>query len=69
MTDGKGLLARNLRDADSASEKLDALFLSIYGTTPTAAERQKYQSMMNSPRDIQALAKAMINSKRFIFVQ
>ena len=69
MTDGKGLLARNLRDADSSSEKLSTLFLSIYGTMPTTAERQRYGSMMKSPRDTQALSKAMINSKRFLFVQ
>jgi hypothetical protein len=69
MTDGKGVLARNLRDADSASGKLDTLFLSIYGIMPTTAERQRYQPMMKSPRDIQALAKAMLNSKRFLFIQ
>ena len=69
MTDGTGLLARNLRDADSDSEKLETLFLSIYGTLPTATERQRYGPMMRSPRDIQALSKAMLNSKRFLFVQ
>ena len=69
MTDGKGLLARNLRDARSSSEKLNTLFLSIYGTMPTAGERQRYGPMMNSTRDVQALSKAMINSKRFLFVQ
>ncbi|MFK7910546.1 MAG: DUF1549 domain-containing protein [Akkermansiaceae bacterium] len=69
MTDGKGMLARSLRDADSPAQKLETLFLSVYGTMPTTAERQRYQSMMKSPRDIQALAKAMLNSKRFLFVQ
>ena len=69
MTDGKGLLARNLRNAKSPTGKINTLFLSIYGTLPTPAERQRYQSMMKSPRDIQVLAKAMLNSKRFLFMQ
>ena len=69
MTDGKGLLARNLRNAKSPTGKINTLFLSIYGTLPTPAERQRYQSMMNTPRDVQALAKAMLNSKRFLFMQ
>jgi hypothetical protein len=69
MTDGKGLLARNLRDAKSPTGKLNTLFLSIYGTLPTPAERQRYQSMMKSPRDVQTLGKAMLNSKRFLFIQ
>ncbi len=69
MTDGKGLLARSLRDAPSPAGKLDTLFLSIYSTLPTTPERQRYQPMMKSPRDIQTLAKAMLNSKRFLFIQ
>ena len=69
MTDGKGLLAQNIRNAPSPAEKLDALFLSIYGTLPTKSERTRYQSMMQKPSDIQILAKAMLNSKRFLFVQ
>ena len=36
---------------------------------PTTAERQRYQPMMKSYRDMQALAKAMLNSKRFLFLQ
>ena len=69
MTDGRGVLARNLRAADSPRERLDTLFLSIYGNLPTPDERQRYQPMMRLPKDIQALSKAMLNSKRFLFVQ
>lgn len=69
MTDGKGLLARRLRAAGSPAERLDTLFLSIYATLPTATERTRYQPMMQNPRELQTLAKAMLNSKRFLFVQ
>lgn len=69
MTDGRGLLARNLRAAGNADGRLDTLFLSIYGTLPSADERQRFRPMMQSPRNIRALAKAMLNSKRFLFVQ
>ncbi|MBT8038265.1 MAG: DUF1549 and DUF1553 domain-containing protein [Verrucomicrobiae bacterium] len=69
MTDGKGLLARNLRKTNNPSERLDTLFLSIYGNLPNASERKRYQTMMQSPTNIQTLAKAMLNSKRFLFVQ
>ncbi|NNJ86442.1 MAG: DUF1553 domain-containing protein [Akkermansiaceae bacterium] len=69
MADGKGLLARNLRAAKNPADRLDTLFLSIYSTLPTDDERQQYQAMMQSPTDIHILAKAMLNSKRFLFVQ
>ncbi len=35
LTDGKGVLARALRAAKSPSERLEVLFLSVYGTMPT----------------------------------
>ena len=69
MTDGKGLLARNLRAAKTPKERLDTLFLSLYGTLPTAEERQRYEALMQSPTSIRTMAKAMMNSKRFLFVQ
>ncbi|BDS07921.1 hypothetical protein NT6N_29610 [Oceaniferula spumae] len=69
LTDGKSKLASNLRSADNASERLEVLFLAIYSQMPTTAERETYEPMMRSPQQIQVLAKAMLNSKRFLFVQ
>ena len=68
-TDKNGELPKLLKSCNSPSEKLDALFISIYATYPTEAERTKYEPMMKNPKDIIVLSKAMINSKRFLFSQ
>lgn len=69
LADGKGKLANSLRQSSGRAEKLDTLFLSIYGCLPTPSERKLYEPMMSSYQQVQVLAKAMINSKRFLFVQ
>ena len=69
VTDKKGTLPNLLMRASSASEKLDILFTSIYSRYPTASEKAKYKAYMNNPKQIQILAKAMLNSKRFLFLQ
>jgi len=69
VTDGKGKLATAMRDAQSDSQRLDALFLTIYGIRPTDEEQQKYQALTNTAAELRALARAMMNSKRFLFVQ
>ncbi|MGB0992225.1 MAG: DUF1549 domain-containing protein [Akkermansiaceae bacterium] len=69
LADGKGLLAKNLRAAGSPSARLEMLFLSIYGAMPTEQERKNFEPLMENPRDIGTLAKAMMNSKRFLFIQ
>ncbi|MBK1853998.1 DUF1549 domain-containing protein [Verrucomicrobiaceae bacterium 5K15] len=69
LTDGKGKLAREMRASATASQKLETLFLTIYGSMPTPAERERFEPLMGSPRQVQTLAKAMLNSKRFLFVQ
>lgn len=69
VTDGKGRLANGLRKASSDSERLEILFLSIYGARPTDQEQQCYQSLTANPSDLRALSRAMMNSKRFLFVQ
>ena len=69
MVEKKGLLAKNLKRASSSSERLEELFLSIYGQMPSESERERYEPLMQSPKDITPLVKAMLNSKRFLFVQ
>ncbi len=63
------LLAKGLLQTDSPSERLNHLFLAIYGKMPTQKERQRYEPMMRKPKDVKPLVKAMLNSKRFLFVQ
>lgn len=69
VTDGKGKLAQALRDASSDAQRLEILFLTIYGTRPTDEEQNKYQSFTSTAADLRSLARAMMNSKRFLFVQ
>ena len=69
LTDGKGQLAASLRKADSASQRLNILFLSIYGCMPTESERQQLEPMAGNSTHLTTLARAMMNSKRFLFVQ
>jgi len=69
LTDGKGVLARALRSADSSSARLEVLFLTIYGTMPTEHERQQLEPLVSNPTHLTTLVRAMMNSKRFLFVQ
>ena len=64
-----GSLPALIRSARSDNEKLDILYVAIYGCYPTNAERSKYLKHMVDGKSMQVFAKAMLNSKRFLFVQ
>jgi len=69
VTDGSGKLAKTLRQTKTDEQRLEILFLSIYGTRPTAEEQEKYQKLTGTATDLRALARAMLTSKRFLFIQ
>lgn len=69
LTDRKGTLPNLLLKSNSPSEKLNSLFISIYSCYPTEKELQKYLPFMGDPKQIQILARSMLNSKRFLFLQ
>ena len=69
LTYKKTALARGLVQNKSSSTRLEHLYLSIYSQMPSEAERQRYEPMMQSSKTIKTLIKAMLNSKRFLFVQ
>lgn len=69
LTDGKGELSTALRKAESPAQRLDVLFLSIYGCLPTDVERQKLEPLAADASTLTTLARAMVSSKRFLFVQ
>ena len=56
-------------EQESPSERLNSLFLGIYGALPSEAERAKFEPLVSDDNEIKKLARAMISSKRFIFVQ
>ena len=62
-------MAKNLAKMKSDQEKLDYLFLSILGTKPQPKETSKYISVVADRQTLSDLATAMVNSKRFIFIQ
>lgn len=69
VTDRKGTLPNLLLKASSPTEKLNVLFITIYSRYPSEAELQKYAPFMKNPKETRVLAKAMLNSKRFLFLQ
>lgn len=69
ITVEKGELAKRILKAGSASERLDVLFLSIYNRYPNSDDRKQLSSLHRNRQDAQLLAKAMLNSKRFLFIQ
>ncbi len=69
VTDRKGTLPNLLAKADSSKQKLNILFITIYSRYPTDAEVTKFIQYMTNPKQTQVLAKAMLNSKRFLFLQ
>ena len=69
VTNDKGNLRQAYSAAKSPTDKLNALFISIYSRYPTLAEKEKYLSVMNDKKQSEAFARAMLNSKRFLFLQ
>ena len=65
----KSRLGETLAALDSADERLDCLFITLFSQLPSPAERQKYHSLAASPLDLRDLARAMLTSNRFIFIQ
>ena len=69
LTDGKGELSTSLRQAKSPGQRLDTLFLSIYACLPSEKERQALEPLTANPTTLTTLARAMVSSKRFLFVE
>ena len=62
-------LPKNLYKMDSANKKLEYLFLALLGTKPEPRETSKYVSLVENYQTLNDLATAIVNSKRFIFIQ
>jgi len=69
IADQKGYLAELMKEEESARDKLAVLFISIYSRPPSAKEKALFRDFTGKPKQLNALFKAMINSKNFIFVQ
>ena len=69
ITDENGIMAQQMKSARREEQRLDVLFLSIYNKYPSRQERTALKYVARSRQDIKILAKAMLNSKRFLFIQ
>ena len=58
-----------MRDAKTPRDQLNILFIGIYSRYPTAEEHAKFQSLVSDKKKLRVLAKAMLNSKNFLFLQ
>jgi len=69
LTNNKGVILELMRDAKTPRDKLNILFIGIYSRYPTSEEHKKFQPFINDKKQIRVLAKAMLNSKNFLFLQ
>lgn len=69
LTDNKGVILELMRDAKTPRDQLNILFIGIYSRYPTAEEHAKFQSLVSDKKKLRVLAKAMLNSKNFLFLQ
>ncbi len=69
VTDKNGALPDALKKAKTPEERLNTLFLAIYSRYPTEKETARFKSYTSDLKQIGVLAKAMINSKSFLFIQ
>jgi len=69
ITDKQGALIKLISGISKDDEKLETLFISIYSRPPSRKEKSDYLHMMKKLVDMRSLTKAMLASKRFLFVQ
>ncbi len=69
VLDPKSELARELKAQSTPESRLDVLFLTLFSERPPAAEKQRYLSMAKDITSLRDLATAMLNSKRFLFIE
>ncbi|NNM30580.1 MAG: DUF1553 domain-containing protein, partial [Akkermansiaceae bacterium] len=58
-----------LSEITSAESRLDYLFLAFFASKPTEAEKEQFLPLASNREDIFTLARAMLTSNRFLFVQ
>lgn len=70
FADGKkSRIARELLGIDSPEERVDHLWLTLFACEPTPAERSRYVPLAEDPIQLRDLARAMLTSNRFLFIQ
>ena len=58
-----------LAELPTAERRLEYLFLAFYSSRPTEEEKEQLLPLAENREDIFTLARAMLTSKRYLFVQ
>ncbi len=69
LTNRRNSFAQNLKNTKSPKERLDLLFLSLYSALPTEAEKEAFLPETKTLESTATLARAILTSNRFLFVQ
>ena len=62
-------LTQWIKETKSNKEKIDLLFLAIYARYPSEEELEEYLPYTDKTYKLKVVAKAMLNSKHFLFIQ
>ncbi|HVJ47411.1 MAG TPA: DUF1553 domain-containing protein [Luteolibacter sp.] len=65
----RSVLSQRLSSLKTPDERLDLVFLRIYSRLPSSQERERYAPLAGDEKSIRDLARAMLTSNQFIFVQ
>jgi hypothetical protein len=65
----RSYLNKELSRTDAPEDRLDFLFLSLFGERPTPQEKDRYLAKAKDNSTLRDLASAMLTSNRFIFIQ
>ncbi|WP_193214998.1 DUF1549 domain-containing protein [Luteolibacter marinus] len=65
----KSMLGRQLANLKTPRERLDCLFLTLFSQRPDAAEQERFLPLAKDPTALRDLARAMMTSNRFLFIQ
>ncbi|BCX47520.1 hypothetical protein HAHE_14280 [Haloferula helveola] len=67
---GKGSsLGRNIEAIKSPEKRIETLFITLYATPPTEEEIERYSKFAEDRIALRDLARAMLTSNRFLFIQ
>ncbi len=65
----RSAFARRLASFKTPEERLEFVFLRLYSRSPSDGEKAKFLPLADDPVTLRDLARAMLTSNQFIFIQ
>ena len=65
----KSKIFEALSEITNPEMRLEYLFLAFYSSRPTAQEKEEFLPLAGNAKDLFTLARAMLTSKRYLFMQ